>query len=183
MWFLLLISYSFLVKLHCGACLGSQVNMGSSHYLSQYWPRSMSPYGITRPQWVNSLAPGRCGSNIKSIIFKLVKQNSNLPTCCEITLRRMPKNLTNDWTTLVQVMVWCRQATSHYLRQCWPRSMSLYDVTRPLKVQYTQHKFQRLPWQNGLDIHQGPAWKWRVSFGMKQNMRRKTKGENSFWEA
>ena len=23
------------------------------HYLSQYWPRSMSQYGIARPQWVN----------------------------------------------------------------------------------------------------------------------------------
>ena len=26
-------------------------------------------------------------------------------------------------STLVQVMAWCRQATSHYLSQCWPRSM------------------------------------------------------------
>ena len=24
------------------------------HYLSQCWPRSFSPYGVTRPQWVNS---------------------------------------------------------------------------------------------------------------------------------
>ena len=28
-------------------------------------------------------------------------------------------------------MAWCRQATSHYLSQCWPRSMSPYGVTRP----------------------------------------------------
>ena len=28
-------------------------------------------------------------------------------------------------------MAWCRQATSHYLSQCWPRSLSPYDVTRP----------------------------------------------------
>ena len=27
-------------------------------------------------------------------------------------------------------MAWCRQATSHYLSQCWPRSLSPYDVTR-----------------------------------------------------
>ena len=26
--------------------------------------------------------------------------------------------------TLVQVMAWCRQATSHYLSHCWPRSMA-----------------------------------------------------------
>ena len=26
-------------------------------------------------------------------------------------------------------MAWCRQATSHYLSQCWPRSLSPYDGT------------------------------------------------------
>ena len=31
-------------------------------------------------------------------------------------------DLTDDEWTLVQVMVWCRQATSHYMRQCWPNS-------------------------------------------------------------
>ena len=34
-------------------------------------------------------------------------------------------------STLVQVMAWCHQATSHNLSQCWPRSMSPYGVTRP----------------------------------------------------
>ena len=28
-------------------------------------------------------------------------------------------------------MAWCRLATSHYLSQCWPRSLSSYDITRP----------------------------------------------------
>ena len=28
-------------------------------------------------------------------------------------------------------MAWCRQATSHYLSQCWHRSMPPYGVTRP----------------------------------------------------
>ena len=31
---------------------------------------------------------------------------------------------------LVQVMAWCHQASSHYLSQCWPRSMSSYGITR-----------------------------------------------------
>ena len=43
----------------------------------------------------------------------------------------MPLDLTGDKSTLVQVMAWCRQATSHYLSQCWPRSLSPYGVTRP----------------------------------------------------
>ena len=43
----------------------------------------------------------------------------------------MTLGLTDDKSTLVKVMAWCRQATSHYLSQCWPRSMSPYGVTRP----------------------------------------------------
>ena len=38
------------------------------------------------------------------------------------------------FTPLVQIMAWCRQATSHYLSQCRPRSLSPYDVTRPQQV-------------------------------------------------
>ena len=49
----------------------------------------------------------------------------------EIALRRMSLDLSDDKSTLVQLMAWCHQATSHYLRQCWPRSQSPYDVTRP----------------------------------------------------
>ena len=36
-----------------------------------------------------------------------------------------------DESILVQVMAWCRQATSHYLNQCWPRPLSPNGVTRP----------------------------------------------------
>ena len=43
----------------------------------------------------------------------------------------MPLDLTDEKSTLVQVMAWCHQATSHYLSQCWPRSMSPNGVTRP----------------------------------------------------
>ena len=39
--------------------------------------------------------------------------------------------LTDDKSTLLQVMTWCRQATSHYLNQCWRRYLTPYDVTRP----------------------------------------------------
>ena len=42
----------------------------------------------------------------------------------------MPQDLTDDKSTLVQVMAWYREATSHYLSQCWSRSMSPNGVTR-----------------------------------------------------
>ena len=49
----------------------------------------------------------------------------------EIALRWMQLDFTDNKSTLVQVMAWCRQATSHYLSQCWPRSMLPNGVTRP----------------------------------------------------
>ena len=33
-----------------------------------------------------------------------------------------------------QVMAWCHQSTSHYLRQCWPRSLSRHGASRPQLV-------------------------------------------------
>ena len=43
------------------------------------------------------------------------------------------------WSTLVQVMAWCRQATNHCLNQCWPRST--IGVTRPhwVKSEFSRH--------------------------------------------
>ena len=49
----------------------------------------------------------------------------------ENALSWMPLDLIDEKLTLVQVMAWCRQATSHYLSQCLPRSLSPYGVTRP----------------------------------------------------
>ena len=34
-------------------------------------------------------------------------------------------------STLVHVMAWFRQATSHYLDRCWSRSPTLYDINMP----------------------------------------------------
>ena len=46
----------------------------TSHYLNQCWPRSMSPYGVTRPQWVNL------------IITPVVLMNLICNMCSQITL-------------------------------------------------------------------------------------------------
>ena len=37
----------------------------------------------------------------------------------------------DEKSSLVQIMAWCRQATSQFLNQCWPSSMLPYGVTRP----------------------------------------------------
>ena len=43
----------------------------------------------------------------------------------------MSLDLTDDKSTLVKVMTWCRQAAIHYLSQCWPSCLSPNGVTRP----------------------------------------------------
>ena len=50
---------------------------------------------------------------------------------CEIALAWISLDFTDDQSTLVQAMAWCRQATSHYLSQYWPRSLSPTGITRP----------------------------------------------------
>ena len=80
----------------------------------------------------NSLAPGKSGCVLKQkSILNLVSLMGIWRTSYVNTLRWMPRDLTDGKSTLVQVMAWCHQATSHYLSQSWPRSMLLNGVTRP----------------------------------------------------
>ena len=63
----------------------------------------------------------------------------------------MSLDFTDDQSTLVQVMAWCRQATSHYLSQCWPGSVSPYDITRPQWVFHAVYYQNRSVWCGQLD--------------------------------
>ena len=72
---------------------------------------------------LNSLTPGWCGSKFKTVISKHVLWIKFMPflwNCCRWTLQ----DLTDDQSTLFQVMAWCRQSPSHYLNQCWPSPMT-----------------------------------------------------------
>ena len=80
---------------------------------------------------INSLAPGRSQCHFENVIFNLALLIGTFKSSYDNVLRWMPQNLTDDKLTLVQVMAWCRQATSHYLNQCWPRSPTPYGITRP----------------------------------------------------
>ena len=66
-----------------------------------------------------------------AVTSKLISVTDGWGISRKIALRWMPLDLTDDKSTLVKVMAWCRQATNHYLCQCWPRSLSPYGVTRP----------------------------------------------------
>ena len=79
----------------------------------------------------NSLAPGNFEWNFRYVIFKRILVVDGWGTSCEIALIWMSLDFTDDQSTLVRVMAWCRQATSHYLNLCWSRSLPPYGVTRP----------------------------------------------------
>ena len=59
--------------------------------------------------------PGRYGCDIKVIIFKGISALDILSISCEIALRWMSKDMTEDKSTFVHVRVWCRQVTNHFL--------------------------------------------------------------------
>ena len=109
---------------------------------------------LTRPKWVNkrgprlppslknllvlnSLVPEWCGTSFKSAISEYVLWIQFISTSRKIAFRWMAENTFDDKSTLVQVMAWCHQATSHYLSQCWPRSVLPYGITGPQWVNIT----------------------------------------------
>ena len=79
----------------------------------------------------NALAPGIIERNFTGVIFKLILAIDGWSTSGEIALSWMSMDLVDDKSTFVQVMVWCRQTTSHYLNQCWQSSKTPFGVTRP----------------------------------------------------
>ena len=93
---------------------------------------------------VNSLAPGKFEWHFRDLIFQIISVINGWGISRELVLRWTSLDLTDNKSTLVQVMASCRQATSHYLSQWWPRSLLTYGVTRP-------------QWVNAIDL-------WGVAF-------------------
>ena len=66
--------------------------MAPSHYLSQCWPRSLSPYDVTRPQWVKQLG---YFFHQKSILFLMHSFVWNW------------SDAKNIWSALRILIAWC----------------------------------------------------------------------------
>ena len=110
------------------------------------WPgiRSMQCQAISNHHQFNSLPPGRCDSSSWNVIFKPISQIHILSTSHEIAYKWITPDLFNWRSTLVQVMAWCRQATNHYLSQCWLIYVAI-SITGP---QWLIRVDIRLPYQN-----------------------------------
>ena len=68
---------------------------------------------------LNPLAPGNFEFHSINVIFNLGLLIDIFRSSNDNVLRWFTQNLTEDQSTLVQVMAWCHQATSHYLSQSW----------------------------------------------------------------
>ena len=81
------------------------------HYLGQFWPRSMSPYGH------NELIRKKlsCYSHCKNVLSENIKAGQHL------YLTEAWQHYIVSWNrvTMVQVMARCLIAASHNLNQCW----------------------------------------------------------------
>ena len=95
-------------------------------------------------------------TSLKLVNFKLISMINIWSTFCQIAIWWMLHCLTDHSSTVFQVMAWCRQATSHYLSQCWLRSLSPYGVIGPqwVKLWYVftaQKPVMRkgFPWHDG----------------------------------
>ena len=74
-------------------------------------------------QLVNPLSQGWYGNDFKNAIAKYILRIKCMIMSDEIALCWMPHKTFDEKSPLVQILTWWRQATSHYLSQCWPRSM------------------------------------------------------------
>ena len=77
---------------------------------------------------------------------------------CEIALRWMPENTFDDKSTLVQVMAWCHQATSHYWANvvpelCRHRASRGHKELTALLLRYFSRSCQDLYWNLMLWMH------------------------------
>ena len=80
-----------------------------------------------------------------------------------IVMELKPEDHVDGKSILLQVMLRCRQAGDHYLSQCWPSSMTRYDVPRP-----QSQCIDRFLWnfQDGSEIIQGTS----VPMGMDHHL-------------
>ena len=95
---------------------------------------------------VNSLASGEFEWYFRYLTFQITAVIDGWGISCELALRWMSLDLTDEKSTLFRVMAWCRQAASHNLSQWWPRSLLPYGITRPQWVKKGSNCSSGLSW-------------------------------------
>ena len=125
----------------------SPAQWGMSYSL---WPRGkkFAKVIITKllDDWLLSSSSWRCGWDFECFNLQPQFKVGILTISCGKVFRWMPQDHIDDKFTLVQVMGWCHQTTSHYLNQCWPSYMTPFDVSRQQCVEHCWYKKIPTPW-------------------------------------
>ena len=114
-----------------------------SHYMNQYWPRSMTP------QWVNTLRSKQNGRHFPNDIFKCIFLNENVHVwiSLQISLKFAPKVWINNIPALFQIMAW-RLLGDKPLSE--PMMVSK-PLSEPMMVSLLMHIWVTRPqWVNGI---------------------------------
>ena len=80
------------------------------------------------------MVPRRFEWNFRKVGFNVISVVDDWGISCEVAFRWMSPDITYDKSTMDQVMAWCRQETSHFLSQCWPRSKQAYLKCRYISI-------------------------------------------------
>ena len=86
----------------------------------------------------------------ENIIFNLAVLIGIFKSSYDNVLRWMPQNLTDDKSTLVQIVAWCRQAPSHCLSQvdpdlcCHMASLGVNELKKSLGRSLAQERYKPL---------------------------------------
>ena len=109
--------------------------MAWCHYLSQYWPRSLSPYDLTRPQWVMGyITQGFInGQHFAKYIF--MNENHEM---IQISLKFVTKDSIDNMSSVL-VMAWCL-TTVRILGPLWPRPWPWIYKVKCWKQPYLRHR-------------------------------------------
>ena len=127
-----------------------------SHNLGQCWSRCMSPYVITRPQWVKveiSITQWKRTQSFEWFIANRMELQwvCNVNLLSSLWLSRTTLHL-GSFSSLVQVMALCLTVPSHYLNR-----YRLF-IKRPLRNNFQWNRDENTKFF----IHQKGIWTWHL---------------------
>ena len=114
-------------------------HQGMNHFLSQCWPRSVLPFGITRPWWVNSFRPGDtiCWQKSCHHWFRWWLVTSQLPSQC------LNQTYNVNWTSR-NLLLWT--CTQNYILFCCENSFKNVWKTTLLTIEAKWCRYASVKW-------------------------------------
>ena len=123
-------------------------HQATRHYLNQCWPRYLSSYGVTSPQWVDILRPSQNRRHFAGDIFECIFFNENSWSSLTISLKFVFKIRINDTPALVQIMTWRRPGDKPLFESMVVSLLTHTWVTRPQWVNVLVKMLHTVTYQN-----------------------------------